>query len=164
MSIHSPGLSRSDFGKTASIRFELKCDKPDANGCIPWLAGKTRGGYGYHRYNVRSRTTAHRVCWVLKRGDIPPEILVLHKCDNPSCVNVDHLFLGTQSQNVFDMVEKQRHGWRGGTPWQKMYSEDWGRVRDMRRDSRYTQQEVADYFGVTKALISLMELGKLNPF
>ena len=165
MSINSPGLNRLELNETVERRFELKCGKPDANGCIPWLAGKTAGGYGIMTYaGKHGRTTAHRIAWVLKRGDIPPEILVLHKCDNPSCVNVEHLFLGSQLQNVKDMVGKKRHAWRDGTPWQDMYAEDWERVADIRMDSRYTQQEVADYFGVSKGLISYFEQGKLNPF
>jgi hypothetical protein len=54
---------------------------------------------------------AHRVSWVLHRGEIPDGALVLHKCDVPICVNPDHLFLGTQSTNLKDMAAKGRH-WR----------------------------------------------------
>jgi DNA-binding XRE family transcriptional regulator len=162
MTINSPGLSKSDINETTKRRFELKCGKPNANGCIPWLAGKTHGGYGYLRTNGRgTTTTAHRIAWVLKRGDIPPEILVLHRCDNPSCVNVDHLFLGSEKQNTADMVSKRRHGWRNGTPWQKLYAGDWERIKELRH-MRYTQREVAAYFGVSLSLISQMERGKLT--
>lgn len=154
------GLSRSAFNNTLPRRFELKCGKQDANGCIPWLGYKTSKGYGVFRYGD-AKTTAHRIVWVLKRGDLPPEILVLHHCDNPSCVNVDHLFLGDPLANTADMVSKGRHAWRDGTPWQKLNATDGERMRDLRR-SGCTQQEVADWLGVSRPLISLIESGKIQ--
>lgn len=163
MGINSAGLRRSDCSKTLQARFDAKCAKPNSNGCIEWLGTKTRGGYGLLRSGPAGsiRTTAHRFAWVLKRGDLSPEILVLHACDNPSCVNVDHLFLGKPVANTHDMIRKGRHGWRRGTPWQKLCEVDAERINDLRR-SGHTQQTVADWFGVSRPLISLVESGKVN--
>ena len=155
------GLSRADFNRTLSQRFASKCDSADARGCIPWIGGKTIKGYGILRASARVKTCAHRIAWVLKHGDLSPNVLVLHRCDNPSCVNVDHLFLGSAQENTNDMVSKARHAWRAGTPWQKLNSTDGERVRDSRR-AGCTQQEVADWFGISRPLISMIESGKIQ--
>lgn len=162
----SVGLSRSEFNETAQRRFDLKCGAPDTRGCIPWLGTKTTRGYG--TFMVRSRgahdvlrTTAHRAAWVLNHGDLESSTLVLHRCDNPSCVNPDHLFLGSPQNNTDDMVSKDRHSWRNGTLWQKLHAEDGERIRDLRR-ARCTQQEAADWLGVSRPLISMIESGKIQ--
>lgn len=161
--INSDGLSKSEFNETLPQRFASKCGQPDSRGCVPWLAYKNANGYGVlQTASTHSRKTcAHRIAWVLAKGDLPPKVLVLHRCDNPSCVNVDHLFLGSQQANVDDMVSKQRHSWRKDLPWQKLTAVDAERVRDLRR-SGCTQQDVADWLGVSRPLISMIESGKLR--
>ena len=154
----------ADASESLLQRFSVKCAKPDANGCIHWLGSKTKRGYGVILIGkVRGknlRTTAHRAAWLLERGDLSPEILVLHKCDNPSCVNVDHLFLGSPANNTRDMVAKNRHGWRHGTPWQKLNAVDGERIRDLRA-AGYSQQKIADWIGVSRPLISMVLAGKI---
>lgn len=165
MTIISLGLHLSDASASIRQRFEAKCGKPNERGCVEWLGTKTRRGYGIMLLGKVAgkykRTTAHRVAWVLKRGDISPEILVLHECDNPSCVNVDHLFLGTPKENTHDMMGKSRHGWRNGMPWQKLNSTDGERIRDLRR-AGCTQQQIADWMHVSRPLISMVLAGKIQ--
>ncbi len=94
-----------------SSRFKGKYRVDLASGCWLWTATKTKGGYGCASIEGGRKgiwTTAHRVSWVLFRGLIPKGLYVLHKCDNPSCVNPEHLFLGTQKDNMLDMVGKGR--------------------------------------------------------
>ena len=98
---------------------------------------------------------------MLKHGEIPSGMDVLHRCDNPSCVNVDHLFLGTPGDNTRDMMAKGRHGWRNGMPWQKLTAVDGERIRDLRH-AGYTQQAIADWFGVSRPLISLILGGHIQ--
>lgn len=157
------GLSRSDFNETLSTRFARKCGAPNDSGCIPWLGTKTAKGYGLLQVcGARSRKTcAHRIAWVLARGDLPPGACVLHRCDNPSCVNPDHLFLGSPKDNTEDMVRKERHPWRERTPWQKLNAVDVERIKDLRRNG-CTQQQVADWLAVSRPLISMIEHGKIR--
>jgi hypothetical protein len=67
-----------------------------------------RGGYGQAIQRDTKRLTAHRLAWVLANGTIPHGLWVLHRCDNPPCVNPAHLFLGTCADNHNDQVLKQR--------------------------------------------------------
>jgi hypothetical protein len=92
-------------------RFWEKVAKGD--GCWLWTA--SLGSTGYGQICVRDekgqyrQTKAHRVSWILTNGPIPGGLQVLHKCDNPPCVNPDHLFLGTAIDNMRDMAAKGRH-------------------------------------------------------
>jgi len=104
-------LDRKKTHKPISERFWPKVNIPeDKTKCWEWNAGLDSMGYGAmsmpgKKYFERS----HRISWTLKNGDIPKELCVLHRCDNPKCVNPDHLFLGTNSDNVSDKVKKKRH-------------------------------------------------------
>lgn len=77
------------------------------NGCWLWLGYQQSGGYG-QMYVERKRKLAHRMSWQTYRGPIPDKLLVLHECDTPACVNPNHLFLGTYSDNMRDCVNKKR--------------------------------------------------------
>lgn len=94
------------------------------NGCLEWQGSKNPNGYGGMMYTWgdgrRVWSLSHRVAWHLAYGVEPTENM-LHKCDNPSCCLVDHLFNGTQKDNVDDMVSKGRAAFRkqGWSSWSR---------------------------------------------
>lgn len=77
-----------------------------ATGCWEWQKGRNRQGYGKIKA-LGKDWQAHRLAWTVHRGAIPPAFGVLHHCDNPGCVNPDHLFLGTAQDNVDDLLTKR---------------------------------------------------------
>jgi len=96
-------------------RFEQKCEPVTETGCWIWTgcySGKGRTGYGlFHTKTVKTGAKmkkAHRVSYELYKEEIPEGMLVCHKCDNPACVNPDHLFLGSHIDNMKDMISKGR--------------------------------------------------------
>jgi hypothetical protein len=90
-------------------RFKAKI-KVSPRGCHEWTAGIFKAtGYGQFAVTSTQPEVAHRVAWVLANGEIPGGLWVLHKCDNRLCSNPEHLFLGTQTDNMQDMAKKGRH-------------------------------------------------------
>ena len=88
-------------------RFNQKVEKTDS--CWLWTGAKASNGYGCMSYNGKS-TSAHRLSYLLHKGDIPEGLIICHTCDIPHCVNPDHLWVGTYTQNSHDMLKKNRQG------------------------------------------------------
>lgn len=95
-------------GISIEERFKKFVREGDINNCCIWVGYCHPNGYGqFHDINGNP-VYAHRFAWELANGPVPRGLCVLHKCDNPSCVNVKHLFLGTNSDNSIDMAIKCR--------------------------------------------------------
>lgn len=126
--------------------FNSRIGEPTETGCILWLSSVDLNGYGQIRKDWL-RMQAHRLAWILVNGPIKNNLKVCHHCDNPLCVNVAHLFLGTQRQNMEDKVKKGRQSkgqnhyaakltdiqikeilikYASGIPTQRMLSEEYG--------------------------------------
>lgn len=91
--------------KNSADRFWEKVDR--SGECWVWTGSRHPHGYGSCS-RMEGETRAHRAAWVLSHGPIPNGLFVLHRCDNPPCVNPEHLFLGTQRDNNNDKVAKGR--------------------------------------------------------
>jgi hypothetical protein len=89
-------------------RFFDKVAEPDSRGCLNWIAAKTKDGYGQFTVEGKNRL-APRMAWEMANGPVTSGLWVLHTCDNPSCVNPEHLFLGTQKDNMQDEINKGRN-------------------------------------------------------
>lgn len=91
-------------------RFETSFLGEPNSGCWLWMGGLRPPGYGQiMKTGFPTSAFAHRVSWELYRGPIPDGMIVCHKCDTRSCVNPDHLFLGTNLDNTRDCISKGRH-------------------------------------------------------
>ena len=78
------------------------------SGCWEWTGAKDRDGYGVFGHHRSKQIRAHRASYELKFGEVKDGVLVFHSCDNPSCINPDHLFLGSPKDNTQDMMKKGR--------------------------------------------------------
>lgn len=96
---------------TMKARFLNKVDDSDVVGCWLWTAYKDKRGYGQFRWDSGSMILAHRAVLKIYGHYLPDELCVCHKCDNPSCVRPDHLFVGTRDDNMKDMAIKDRRKW-----------------------------------------------------
>lgn len=105
---------KKDFAKSDRARFFSKVEKRDT-GCWEWVGQINKHGYGV--FSVLAKPiTAHRFSYSLHHGKDPADLLVCHTCDNPKCVNPEHLFLGTVLDNHRDMDRKGRRRNQYGAP------------------------------------------------
>ena len=105
-----PQRPGSSFGDDFPERFWARVTT--GPGCWLWSGATKNGRYGYVQFRGRI-WAAHRVAWHLTHGEIPPGLVICHKCDVEQCCRPDHLFVGTQADNMRDMREKGRA--RNGT-------------------------------------------------
>lgn len=135
----------------------------DLGRCWTWTGKVDKGGYGRIISKTKGTTKAHRLSWMLFNGSVPDGLCVLHRCDNPRCVNPSHLFLGTNLDNIEDRNNKGRSkGARGessGTA--KLTSAQVLEIRRRHRprSARNSGAALAREFGVSQATISMLLRG-----
>lgn len=107
-SMHRARLSRhGELNKKSAYDRLLSAVTKIPNGCWEYSGYLNRFGYGRLRHNGK-KILAHRLSYIFNVGEIACDALVLHKCDNPKCVNPDHLYLGSAKDNANDMVKRNR--------------------------------------------------------
>lgn len=138
-------------------RFWIKV-LPQPNGCWEWQGVRRATGYGQFTFRHQTMALAHRVAWFFTHG-VVPRGSVLHRCDNPPCVNPEHLFEGSRADNMHDMWSKGR-GRRGEAMATAILSDADVTVVLRLRGIGWRQRQIAEHFGVTQSLISMICLGK----
>lgn len=139
-------------------RFWSKVNKTE--GCWEWTAGKTKDGYGIFKVHTKNLMRSHRYAWELECGPIPKGLCVLHKCDNRKCVNPNHLFLGTNEDNVKDREQKGR----GVMPDQngennsmaKLTEEEIKNIRFRYENENITQKELGKIYNIDQSAVSII--------
>lgn len=130
---------------------------PGPGGCIEFAGYINTTGYGQIMGDDGRLVGAHRAAWALVNGPIPLGLVVCHRCDNRRCVNVEHLFLGTQADNVRDAQSKGRVARGERLPHTRLTDDD---VRFIRRQEGFTARELAARFGVTARYINAVARGE----
>lgn len=161
--MHSPTDRRGAFYPRGTIeeRFWAKVNKQHPNGCWLWTGYIDHNGVGKFSGGPREMQIASRASYILHNGPIPKGLVVRHKCDNPACVNPTHLELGTQRDNIRDMIERERGNWRapkGEERHNAILTED--QVRYI-RSSDERGIDLAERFGVKPTTISAIRVGRL---
>lgn len=134
--------------------FHHKYKKLDS-GCWEWSGTKNGYGYGIFLLPGEKPVRAHRYMFELVNGPIPEGMVIMHKCDNPPCVNPDHLQLGTKDDNNKDTAKKRRHNY-GLAHWRGKLSDE--QVSAIKTDTR-SQIDIAKEYGVHPSHISRIKSG-----
>ncbi len=130
------------------------------SGCLEWSWARDWDGYGMQHIDGHQRR-AHRLAWKEANGPIPEGLVVRHECDNPPCIELDHLTLGTVAENNADRESRGRGADRRGErcPTSKLTWADVATVRELLADG-LTHREVAARFAVTREAISSIAQGR----
>ena len=150
-------MTLADLDELVARKLKHYTEICEETGCWNWVGGKLRAGYGVITVYVFGKKTshlAHRVSYMLaNQVTITRFQPVCHKCDNPSCINPDHLFLGTQKENLKDMVEKGR-SLRGVKNSQAKLTENEVReIRALYALGSHSQRDLAKIYGIDQTTI-----------
>ena len=159
----TPGyyITRKNGSRLNDVVFLTKFVKK-VKSCWEWIGCKNHRGYGrvvFDGKNIR----AHRLFWILNKSPIPNGLCVLHKCDNPPCVRTSHLFLGTHTDNMRDMIRKGRFipppdGRGENNPCCKL---SFQMVKEIKLLSGIRKQrDIGKMFGVSQEEVSMIVNGK----
>jgi hypothetical protein len=132
-------------------RFFAKVNKTET--CWLWTGCKRPGGYGQVTINKKAYST-NRISYEMHKGKIPDGLIIRHKCDIPSCVNPDHLEIGTHKDNTRDMIERGRR--KGNI---KLTEEQVKEVKELLKLGK-TQREIAKQFKINQGTVQHINSGK----
>jgi HNH endonuclease len=132
---------------------------PEPNsGCWLWLGAVDQDQYGIGwDTELKRNMRAHRMVYEILVGPIPSDKKLLHRCDNPCCVNPDHMTIGTTAENNADMREKGRHAFGIRHGMNKLSEQEVIAIRE----AEGTHQEISNRFGISKATVTHIKNGRL---
>lgn len=145
--------------QTLIDNFNSKWELDAETGCWNWTASLAGKGYGQiKKPKERKQYYAHRLSYEIHKGKIGRWDCVCHTCDNPKCVNPDHLFLGTSSDNHLDMKSKNRHTFGERNSESKLTE---GQVKEILalRSHKISQARIAEMFGISQITVSRIHRG-----
>jgi len=123
------------------------------DGCWPWTGHRDPDGYGMLQV-AGVRYATHRLAYTLTYGEPPADKpCILHSCDNPPCCRPDHLFPGTDVENMADKVTKERQARGSGIAWAKLTEGQVVQIRSLHAGGTHTPSQLGRLFGVTKESI-----------
>lgn len=147
-----------DMRPLAASRFLASVEYDTNGGCWLWSAGCFTDGYA--RMNASDKSIrGHRYAWLLYNGPIPDSAKVCHRCDRRICVNPSHLFLGTQAENMADMVSKGR-SLRGSKHNKAVLNEADILAIRAQRAAGLTLREIANAFNVSTSTVGMIVAGQ----
>ena len=121
--------------------------------CWEWQGSRVSGGYGNMTFEHQSLYT-HRASWIVYKGPVPDGFRVLHKCDNRPCINPQHLFIGTQEDNIRDMIEKGRRNRNAFLTEDEVHE-----IRILLSEGDLSQYEIGEMYNVSRSSIQQIKLG-----
>lgn len=143
------GTENWKMGMSRDELFWMKVRQGGPSECWEWTASKNKDGYGQF-WIGHTFIPAHRYAWASQHGDIPEGMFICHHCDNPSCCNPDHLFLGNAQINNLDAIQKGRQKYNGRpifTPEQVLL------IRLAYSSGKLSEADIAEVFGVNQSTI-----------
>jgi hypothetical protein len=129
--------------------------------CWLWMGKPTKDGYGQTKVNGK-RWVVSRLVYKLYFGDFDKTKIVCHTCDNPRCVNPKHLFLGTQKDNMLDMVKKKRNFKRikPTDPRIKISTKSVLEIRALTKEGKLSHGVIAEMYGITRSNVGAIHRRK----
>ena len=161
---HIGGLLERIDSRYDYVKEKLAAHSISESGCWEWSGTKSSDGYGelsISCFGDKRKFRAHRISYAFFNGVDPKEKLVCHHCDNPACINPDHLFLGTHKDNMKDMRSKGREAPQDGSNNANSSLTTYQAIKVMRaiQDGK-SNTEIANVFGVKHSTISKIRRGK----
>ena len=143
-------------------RFWSRVDKKGPDDCWEWTGYIGDWGYGTMQYGYNS--SAHRISYEIAYGPIPKGKKCLHKCDNRKCVNPNHLYLGTQSDNMYDRAKRNPNNQGGREKGSKFYEGEAWLMKKLWKSGKFTQGQIAKMFKCSRNTIGHIVNGRTTNF